>query len=131
MRTSIDYRYVSPNTEEFQRLQTFAASFDHCIAPAAHTNVYAHYKGDVLFGYSDHVFLPIVYPAFHPKFTSPRDVIQVMADWKTHTQLAGKPGGIGVPLNNKTATGEDLPFSEAVMNKLGLIRMNRELYLPK
>ncbi len=52
-------------------------------------------------------------------------------DWKTHTQLAGKPGGIGVPLNNKTATGEDLPFSEAVMNKLGLVGMNRELYLPK
>lgn len=131
MRTSIDYRFVAPNTEEFQRLQAFAESFDHCIAPSPHTNVYAHYKGDTLFGYSDHVYLPIVYPAFHPALTTPRDVIQVMSDWKTHTQLAGKPGGIGVPFDNKTTTGEALPFPEDVMNKLGLIRMRREIYLPK
>lgn len=128
MRTSIDYRFVAPNSEEFQRLQSFAESFDHCIVPAAHTNVYAHYKGDTLFGYSDHVYLPIIYPAFHPKLTSPRDVIQVMSDWKAHTQLMAKPGLIGVPLDNRNGAGN---FPESTMNKLGLVRMHREVYLPK
>lgn len=128
MRTSIDYRFVSQNSEEFRRLQSFAASFDHCIAPSPHTNVYAHFKGETLVGYSDHVYLPIVYPAFHPELTTPRDVVQVMSDWRVHCQLSGKPSAIGVPLDNRNGAGN---FPESTMNKLGLIRMHREVYLPQ
>ena len=127
MRSSISYKYVAPNTQEFQQLQTFAESFDHKIVPHPQINVYAHYRDDICFGYSDHVFVPVIYPAFHPELTKPRDVVQVMNDWKTHTQLSGKPGYIGVPL------GEDpgrVNFPEATMNKLGLVRLNREIYLP-
>lgn len=125
MRSSISYRYIAPNTEEFAQMQTFAKSFDHEIKASPNVNLYAHYRDDVCFGYSDHVFLPTIYPAFHPEFTRPRDVIQVMNDWKAHSQLSGKMGYIGVP------TEEGRPnFPNEVMSKLGLVRLNREIYYP-
>lgn len=108
-------------------MQNFAKDFDHEIQPDPSINVYAHYRDNVLFGYSDHVFLPTIYPAFHPAYTRPRDVVQVMNDWRVHTQLSGKPGYIGVPLNNNNGKGN---FSEETMRKLGLVRMEREIYLP-
>jgi len=127
MRSSINYKFVAPNTQEFQQLQTFAKSFDHEIIQHPQINVYAHYRDNICFGYSDHVFIPTIYPAFHPAITRPRDVIQVMNDWRTHTQLSGNAGYIGVPLSNDPHRGN---FPEDVMNKLGLARMNREIYLP-
>lgn len=125
---SITYKYVLPNTEDYAKLQLFAKTFDHVISPHPAINTFAHYKGDICIGYSDHVFTPVTYPAFHPELTRPRDVIQVMADWMAHTQLSGKVGLIGVPLDNRNGAGN---FSEATMNKLGLVRMNREIYAPK
>jgi hypothetical protein len=128
MRSSIKYKFVSPNTQEFQQLQTFAKSFDHEIVPHPQINVYAHYRDDICFGYSDHVFTPVIYPAFHPALTRPRDVIQVMNDWRTHTQLSGNAGYIGVPLESEAGRAN---FLNPIMNKLGLVRMNRELYIPE
>lgn len=107
------------------QMKTFAASFDHEITEHPNINVYAHYRDDICFGYSDHVFIPTIYPAFHPALTRPRDVIQVMNDWKTHQQFSGKPGYIGVPLLEGRPN-----FPEATMEKLGLKRLNREIYLP-
>jgi hypothetical protein len=127
MRESINYKYVAPNTEEFRQMQTFAQSFDHHIVESPNTTLHALCRGDVVFGYSDCVYLPVTYPAFHPSITRPRDVVQVMSDWKAHTQLSGKHGYIGVPLNNNDGAGN---FSEEVMNKLGLVRTQRELYIP-
>jgi hypothetical protein len=127
MRSSIKYKFVPPNTQEFQQLQTFAKSFDHEIIQHPQINVYAHYRDDVCFGYSDHVFVPTIYPAFHPALTRPRDVIQVMNDWRAHTQLSGSQGYIGVPLESEAGRKN---FPDPIMNKLGLVRMNRELYIP-
>ena len=127
MRSSINYKYIAPNTEEFQRMQTFASSFDHCILPDPNTNVLAFYRDDVCFGYSDTVYLPVTYPAFHPAITRPRDVIQVMNDWRASTQLSGKQGYIGVPLADASGRAN---FPEETMNKLGLVRLNREIYSP-
>ena len=127
MRDTINYIKVHAGTEEFARLQRFAESFDHEIRPHPNISVYAHYRGDICFGYSDHVFMPTIYPAFHPAVTRPRDVIQVMADWKAHCQLSGSHGYLGVPLNNDDGKGH---FPQEVMEKLGLQRMHRELYLP-
>jgi hypothetical protein len=127
VRTKIDYRYVAPNTREFEQMQTFASSFDHCILPDANTNVHAFYRGDTCFGYADSVFIPVVYPAFHPALTRPQDVIQVMNDWRASTQWDGKRGYIGVPSNNNDGKGN---FPEETMNKLGLVRLNREIYSP-
>jgi len=76
-----------------------------------------------LFGYSDHVYLPVVYPAFHPAHTRPQDVIQVMSDWRAHAQLSGGLGYIGVPL-----IGDRPKFTNDIMSKLGLTKMNREIY---
>jgi len=106
-------------------MQTFAASFDHEIVPHPQINVYGHYRDDICFGYSDHVFIPTVYPAFHPGLTRPQDVIQVMNDWRVHTQLSGRTGYIGVPL--AIAEGR-ANFPEKIMNKLGLQRMEREVF---
>lgn len=128
MRESIEYHLVAKNTSEFEELQRFACSFDHTIVENPKINNYAHYRGGKLIGYSDHVFLPTIYPAFHPEFTKPKDVIQVMSDWRTYCQLSSTPGFIGVPFDNNNGNGN---FSEEVMSKLGLRRLNREVYLPK
>jgi hypothetical protein len=127
MRESISYKQIPPNTDEFTRLQQFAESFDHVVENAPGVVVHALYRGDICFGYSDTVYLPVTYPAFHPKVATPRDVIQVMNDWKAHAQLSGQRGYIGVPLNNRDGAGN---FPEETMNKLGLARMHRELYTP-
>jgi len=127
MRSVIHYKYVQPNTAEFEKMQTFAASFDHCIMPDPNTNVHAFYRDNVCFGYCDSVYLPVVYPAFHPALTRPRDVIQAMSDWRASTQWAGKRGYVGVPSNNDGGKGN---FPEETMNKLGLVRLNREIYSP-
>jgi hypothetical protein len=123
MKPVIDYKCIRQGTNEFYELQDFAESFDHKIIEHPNVNVYAHYRNGELFGYSDHVFLPVVYPAFHPAYTRPQDVIQVMRDWRAHAQLSGGLGYIGVPLVN------DRPmFTNEVMNKLGLTKMDREIY---
>jgi len=125
MRTPITYKYIAQGTQEFTQLQSFAKSFDHEIIPHPNISVCAHYRGDVCFGYSDHVFIPTVYPAFHPELTRPRDVIQVLSDWRVHNQISNKPSFIGVPMPD--APGR-VNFPEETMNKLGLTRMNREIY---
>jgi len=127
MNPSINYKRVFPNTQEFCDLQEFAATFNHVITEHPNINVFAHYKGKKLFGYSDHVFIPTVYPAFHPEHTTPRDVVRVMNDWRMHCQLAGSPGYLAVPLNNNNGVGN---FPDETMQKLGLVRLNRELYWP-
>ena len=127
MTDPIIYRRVYHGTDEFLALQNFAESFDHKIEPHPNISVYSHSKGGRLFGYSDHVFLPTIYPAFHPEHTHPRDVVQVMRDWQAHCQLANSPGYLAVPFNNNNGQGN---FTEAKMQKLGLIRLHRELYYP-
>lgn len=127
MNPSINYKRVHPNTQAFCDLQEFAESFDHVIVEHPNISVFAHYKGEKLFGYSDHVFIPTIYPCFHPAHTTPRDVVRVMHDWRMHCQLAGSPGYLAVPFNNDNGAGN---FSEEVMQKLGLERLNRELYWP-
>jgi hypothetical protein len=127
MPPSIQYKRVHNGTQEFSELQRFADSFDHKIVEHPNINVFAHYKEGRLFGYSDHVFVPTIYPSFHPELTRPRDVIQVMQDWRVHCQLAQSPGYLAVPLNNNDGKGN---FSDEIMTKLGLTRLNRELYWP-
>ena len=123
MRPQIEYKLVQKGTNEFLELVDFAEEFDHKIIEHTNINVYAHYRDGVLFGYSDHVFMPTVYPAFHPKYTRPQDVIQVMSDWKAHSQLSNSPGYIGVPLNDERTN-----FTNEIMEKLGLTPLKREVY---
>ena len=123
MRPQIEYKLVQKGTNEFLELVDFAEEFDHKIIEHPNINVYAHYRDGVLFGYSDHVFMPTVYPAFHPKYTRPQDVIQVMSDWKAHSQLSNSPGYIGVPLID-----ERPKFTNEIIQKLGLTPLKREVY---
>jgi hypothetical protein len=123
MRSKIEYKLTPNGTNEFLELVDFAEEFDHKIIEHPNINVYAHYRDGVLFGYSDHVYMPIVYPAFHPKHTRPQDVIQVMSDWKAHSQLSNSPGYIGVPLKDERTN-----FTNEIMEKLGLTPLKREIY---
>jgi len=123
MRSKIEYKLTPNGTNEFLELVDFAEEFDHKIIEHPNINVYAHYRDGVLFGYSDHVYMPIVYPAFHPKYTRPQDVIQVMSDWKAHSQLSNSPGYIGVPLIDERPN-----FTNEIMEKLGLTPLKREVY---
>jgi len=119
------YKYVPRNTVEFKKMQDFAKSFDHTIVEHPSINVFAHYRNEQLFGYSDHCSFPVIYPAFHPEFTKPRDVIQTMTDWRHYSQINGSLGYLGVP------TKELRPnFPDETMEKLGLVKLNRELYYP-
>ena len=123
MRPQIQYKLLQNGTNEFLELVDFAEEFDHKIIEHPNINVYAHYRDGVLFGYSDHVFIPTIYPAFHPKYTRPQDVIQVMSDWKAHSQLSNSPGFIGVPLADERPN-----FTNQIIEKLGLTPLKREVY---
>lgn len=123
MRPQIQYKLLQNGTNEFLELVDFAEEFDHKIIEHPNINVYAHYRDGVLFGYSDHVFIPTIYPAFHPKYTRPQDVIQVMSDWKAHSQLSNSPGFIGVPLADERPN-----FTNEIIQKLGLTPLKREVY---
>ena len=127
MRENITYRLTPSGTQQFADLQAVAESFGHKIHPHPNVSTFAHYRGQQLFGYSDHVFMPTCYPAWHPDFTKPRDIIDVMAHWKAHCELSGKIGCLAVPFNNDDGKGN---FSEEVMQTIGLQRLKRELYLP-
>lgn len=120
---NIEYKTIPKDSGEFLELVDFAEDFDHVVVEHPQVNVIGHYKDGKLFGYSDHVYIPVLYPAFHPKHTSPRDVVQCMHDLKVYAQVSGAAGYIGVPLQEERKT-----FTNEIMTKLGLKRMHRELY---
>jgi hypothetical protein len=123
MKPKIEYKLLHSGTNEFLELVDFAEEFDHIIIEHPNINVYAHYRNGQLFGYSDHVYIPTVYPAFHPKHTRPQDVMQVMNDWRAHSQLSNSPGFIGVPLADERPN-----FTNEIIKKLGLTPLKREVY---
>ena len=123
MSKRINYKFLQPGTNDFLEVVDFAEDFNHKITEHPQINVFGHYRDGQLIGYSDWVYIPTVYPAFHPKYTAPRDVVQIMSDFVTHIQFSRGVGYIGVPLEPNRPN-----FSNEVMNKLGLKSMNREVF---
>jgi hypothetical protein len=121
--SNIEYKTIPKDSGEFLELVDFAEEFDHHVVEHPQVNVIGHYKDGKLFGYSDHVYIPVLYPAFHPKHTTPRDVVQCMHDLKVYAQVSGAAGYIGVPLQEERTN-----FTNTIMHKLGLKRMHRELF---
>ena len=121
--SNIEYKTIPKDSGEFLELVDFAEDFDHHVVEHPQVNVIGHYKDGKLFGYSDHVYIPVLYPAFHPKYTTPRDVVQCMHDLKVYAQVSGAAGYIGVPLQDERTN-----FTNEIMHKLGLKRMHRELF---
>jgi hypothetical protein len=119
----IDYKVIPKDSGEFLELVDFAEEFDHKVVDHPQVNVIGHYKNGKLFGYSDHVFVPVIYPAFHPAHTTPRDVMQCMHDLRVFAQVSGTAGYIGVPIQEDRKT-----FTNDIMDKLGFIRTRREIY---
>ena len=123
MSRRIHYKFLHPGTNEFLELVDFAEEFDHKVIEHPQINVCGHYRNGELIGYSDWVYMPTVYPAFHPQHTAPRDVVQIMSDFVTHMQFSKGVGYIGVPLEPNRPN-----FNNEVMNKLGLTSMDREVF---
>lgn len=121
--SNIEYKTIPKDSGEFLELVDFAEEFDHHVVEHPQVNVIGHYKDGKLFGYSDHVYIPVLYPAFHPKHTTARDVVQCMHDLKVYAQVSGAAGYIGVPLQSERTN-----FTNEIMSKLGLKRMHRELF---
>jgi hypothetical protein len=121
--SNIEYKTIPKDSGEFLEVVDFAEEFDHNIVDHPQVNVIGHYKDGKLFGYSDHVYIPVLYPAFHPKHTTARDVVQCMHDLKIYAQVSGAAGYIGVPLQDERTN-----FTNEIMSKLGLKRMHRELF---
>lgn len=123
MNKRIDYKILRHGTNEFLEAVDFAQEFNHEIKEHPNINVLGHYRDGRLIGYSDWVYVPTVYPAFHPEHTNPRDVYRTINDLVTFVQISGSIAYIGVP------TQEGRPnFSNEIMTKIGLIPMNREVY---
>lgn len=105
-------------------MQAFARSFDHNIDPFGSARVFAMSRGDVTFGYSDVIYLPIIFPAFHPGVTRPRDVVESIGGLRHYCQVAhGGEGIIGVPLDETRET-----FPREMLERQGFTRMQREIY---
>jgi hypothetical protein len=121
--SNIEYKTIPKDSGEFLELVDFAEEFDHHVVDHPQVNVIGHYKDGKLFGYSDHVYIPVLYPAFHPKHTTAKDVVQCMHDLKVYAQVSGAAGYIGVPLQDERTN-----FTNQIMSKLGLKRMHRELF---
>jgi hypothetical protein len=89
-----------------------------------HGKLIAFQKDERVFGYADVLYVPVAFPAFDPRSTHPRDVIEILQGWKHHCQIAtGGEGLIGVPLGKDRKT-----FPEEMIQKVGFTRMKRELY---
>jgi hypothetical protein len=116
---------ISPFTDDFVRMQQFAASFDHTIVPQRNAKLFAFERDDKTFGYADIFYLPVVFPAFHPEVTTPRSVIEVVQGFKTHCQIVSAGEGfIGVPIDETRKT-----FPKEMIENQGFVKMQRELYV--
>ena len=115
---------VSPFSEDFVKMQQFAASFDHVIVPQRNAKLFAFERDDKTFGYADIVYLPVAFPAFHPGVVTPRGIIEVVQGFKAHCQfVSAGEGFIGVPLEETRQT-----FPKTMIEGQGFQKMQRELY---
>lgn len=120
----IKFTEVSRFSEEFPKLQAFARSFSHNIDPFGSARVFEMSRGDVTFGYSDVIYLPVIFPAFHPEITRPRDVVESLDGFKRHCEIAhGGEGIMAIPLDTERQT-----FPTSMLEKQGFSRMKREIY---
>jgi hypothetical protein len=124
MRNPVQWKHIPQNTPEFTQMQEFAKTFDHHIVPHCQTNLFSTSRDGVLFGYTEFVDNPIAFPAYHPMFTKPSDVLQCASDFRASCQLSGKAGYIGIPFS-----GDRPNFPENILAKLGFGKVYRELYL--
>jgi len=127
MNHKLTIHEVSRFSEEFPKLQQFASTFEHVINPFASARLFEFRRGDITFGYADALFMPVVFPAFHPEVTRPRDVVETLEAWQ-HVRRISHGGEmlLGIP-----TAGERKTFPEVTLQKLGFARMKRELYNPK
>jgi len=120
----LDYQLIPQNSPKFEELQAFAKSFDHDAPINSGINYYGIYKAGKLIAFSAHVFLPTVYPAFHPDFCGAREVIQVCSDFRANMQIQGQVGFIGTPVK-----ADRIAFTDEVMEKLGFdLATKREIF---
>lgn len=124
MTQKLKIQEISRFSEEFPKLQAFAQSFDHIINPFASARVFEMTRGDTTFGYADVLFMPIVFPAYHPSVTRPRDVVESLETWRHVCRIShGGEMLLGTPLATERKT-----FPDQTLAKLGFTRLKREIY---
>ena len=120
----VNFLEINQFGEDLERMQNFAKSFDHIIQPMRNGKIVALERDGVIFGYADIIYLPVVFPAFHPDKTNPRKVVETLKGWKASCQLTNSGDGlIGVPLDEDRKT-----FPREMLTGAGFQKMNRELY---
>ena len=120
----IKFKEISSLSDDFVKIKSFAESFVHVINLMMTGRVFDITRGNITIGYADVVYLPTLFPAFHPELTRPRDVVEAIEGWKRHCEIAtGGEGFIGVPLEGTRKT-----FPREMLEHRGFTRMNREVY---
>lgn len=121
MHTQIHCKQINSNdSQERNRMETFAKSFDHEISGWR----WPHFemkRNDYSFGYAQVVHTPIVFTAWHTKQCKPKDFIDGMNWWRAWGLTQNGHGFTTVALDNPT-------FTPDLMKKMGFKRMNLELY---
>ena len=118
------FHEVYPGTEEYVKMQRFAESFQHTIAPCPGFKTVVFEREQRVFGYADVSYVPIGFPAFHPEVATPRAVHEIFQAWRAHGEISHGGGAIiAVPLDAERQT-----FPKAMIEGLGFRRMHRELY---
>lgn len=110
----------SNDSNERNRMQGFAESFDHSI-DTWRFPIFECMRNDKTLGYAQVVNIPVVFTAWNPKSCKPRDIVDAMNWWRAWAITQNNYGLTTVPLDTKS-------FYPKVMEKLGFKRMNLELY---
>jgi len=109
------------------RLKEFALSFRHKLHDADFEEpILAVQKDGQLVGYVQMTMAPVHFFAFHPGKSNPAITIETMKRVLGHGQVSGAledrpPGYVTVPLGEAN-------FTPHLLEKLGMIRRNMEIY---
>lgn len=121
-------KFSQVNTPEaFEQWKKFADSFDHGTNTPM-TPIITCSRGDKLFGYYTLLTYPIVFPSFHPKFTSPRDfrdMVEAFSNVQCIASMSSQyPNGcsfVGLVTNG-------LPVGRNIVEKMGYTNLGIELH---
>jgi len=119
------YKELFPGTPEYEALQGFAETFNHRIVPRVGFRTHAFMREGKVFGYSEITTLPVAFPAFHPEFSSPRAVMEVLDTWR----ILGEVNSLGSSIISVPTEEIRQTFPRSLLESHGMQRMERELYI--
>lgn len=122
MREALSFETLHA-TSDFSELEAFANSFDHNIGPQSAPVVVVRRLGQIL-AYFQVCKPPVILPALHPEFCSPRDSIEIIGAIAAWSKIAH---GSCLMASPDTASGG--PFSDEMCEKLGFKNVATQMWL--